>query len=137
MIAAAKANEDLVNNMNLYSPVNGVIISKNFENNEYINAGESVITIADLKDCWIKVYISTMDLGKVYIGQKVELMVDAFPQEKFIGKVVEISDEAEFTPRESITKEERANMVFAVKIKIENIDSKIKAGMPADVIFCD
>lgn len=137
LIAAAKANEDLVNNMNLYSPVNGVIISKNFENNEYINAGESVITIADLKDCWIKVYISTMDLGKVYIGQKAELMVDAFPQEKFTGKVVEISDEAEFTPRESITKEERANMVFAVKIKIENIDSKIKAGMPADVIFCD
>ena len=115
----------------------GVIISKNFENNEYINAGESVITIADLKDCWIKVYISTMDLGKVYIGQKVELMVDAFPQEKFTGKIIEISDEAEFTPRESITKEERANMVFAVKIKIENIDSKIKAGMPADVIFCD
>ena len=78
-----------------------------------------------------------MDLGKVYIGQKVELMVDAFPQEKFTGKIIEISDEAEFTPRESITKEERANMVFAVKIKIENIDSKIKAGMPADVIFCD
>lgn len=137
LIAAARANEDLVNNMNLYSPVNGVIISKNFENNEYINAGESVVTIADLKDCWIKVYIATADLGRVYIGQEAELAVDAFSQEKFSGKVIEINDEAEFTPRESITKEERANMVFAVKIKIENPAGKIKAGMPADVIFYD
>lgn len=137
LIAAARANEDLVNNMNLYSPVNGVIISKNFENNEYINAGESVVTIADLKDCWIKVYVATADLGRVYIGQKAELAVDAFSQEKFSGKVIEINDEAEFTPRESITKEERANMVFAVKIKIENPAGKIKAGMPADVIFYD
>lgn len=137
LIAAARANEDLVNNMNLFSPVDGVIISKNFENNEYINAGESVVTIADLKDCWIKVYISTADLGKVYIGQETELTVDGFPQEKFTGKVVEINDEAEFTPRESITQDERANMVFAVKIQIENPDGKIKAGMPTDVIFHD
>lgn len=137
LIAAARANEDLVNNMNLFSPVDGVIISKNFENNEYINAGESVVTIADLKDCWVKVYISTADLGKVYIGQETELTVDGFPQEKFTGKVVEINDEAEFTPRESITQDERANMVFAVKIQIENPDGKIKAGMPTDVIFHD
>ena len=137
LIAAARANEDLVNNTNLFSPVDGVIISKNFENNEYINAGESVVTIADLKDCWVKVYISTADLGKVYIGQETELAVDGFPQEKFTGKVVEINDEAEFTPRESITQDERANMVFAVKIQIENPDGKIKAGMPTDVIFHD
>lgn len=137
LIAAAQANEDLVNNTNLFSPVDGVIISKNFENNEYINAGESVVTIADLKDCWVKVYISTADLGKVYIGQETELTVDGFPQEKFTGKVVEINDEAEFTPRESITQDERANMVFAVKIQIENPDGKIKAGMPTDVIFHD
>ena len=137
LIAAARANGDLVNNTNLFSPVDGVIISKNFENNEYINAGESVVTIADLKDCWVKVYISTADLGKVYIGQETELTVDGFPQEKFTGKVVEINDEAEFTPRESITQDERANMVFAVKIQIENPDGKIKAGMPTDVIFHD
>lgn len=137
LIAAARANEDLVNNTNLFSPVDGVIISKNFENNEYINAGESVVTIADLKDCWVKVYISTADLGKIYIGQETELTVDGFPQEKFTGKVVEINDEAEFTPRESITQDERANMVFAVKIQIENPDGKIKAGMPMDVIFHD
>lgn len=137
LIAAARANGDLVNNTNLFSPVDGVIISKNFENNEYINAGESVVTIADLKDCWVKVYISTADLGKIYIGQETELTVDGFPQEKFTGKVVEINDEAEFTPRESITQDERANMVFAVKIQIENPDGKIKAGMPTDVIFHD
>ena len=137
LIAAARANGDLVNNTNLFSPVDGVIISKNFENNEYINAGESVVTIADLKDCWVKVYISTADLGKIYIGQETELTVDGFPQEKFTGKVVEINDEAEFTPRESITQDERANMVFAVKIQIENPGGKIKAGMPTDVIFHD
>ena len=135
LIASARANEDLVNNMTLYSPVNGVIISKNFENNEYINSGESVLTLADLNDLWLKVYIATADLGKVRLGQSVDLTVDAFPQEIFSGKVIAINDEAEFTPRESITKDERANMVFAVKIQINNPDNKLKAGMPADVMF--
>ena len=135
LISAAQASEDLVNNMQLYSPVNGVIISKNFENNEYINSGESILTLADLNDLWLKVYIATADLGKVSLGQSVDLTVDAFPQEIFSGKVIAINDEAEFTPRESITKDERANMVFAVKIQINNSGNKLKAGMPADVIF--
>ena len=70
-------------------------------------------------------------------GQSAKILVDAYPKEDFNGRITEISDKAEFTPRQSITKHERANMVFAVKVAIENHDGVLKPGMPADVIFDD
>lgn len=137
LTAQAEANQSMVKDIDIFSPANGVVISKNFENNEYINQGSSILTIADLSDCWIRVYISTADLGKVSLGQKVNLSVDAFPQENFVGTIIEINDQAEFTPRQSLTQDERANMVFGVKIKLPNDDGRLKAGMPGDVIFDD
>ena len=137
LTAQAEANKSIAKDVDIYSPSDGIIISKNFENNEYIAQGNSLLTIADLSDCWIRVYISTADLGKISLGQKVSLYVDAFPDEKFTGSIVEINDQAEFTPRQSITQDERANMVFGVKIQLPNDDYKLKAGMPGDVIFDD
>lgn len=137
LIAQAQANQSIAKDIDILSPADGVIISKNFENNEFINQGNSLLTIADLRDCWIRVYISTADLGKIALGQKISLYVDAYPQEKFSGTIVEINDRAEFTPRQSITQDERANMVFGVKIQLPNDESKLKAGMPGDVIFDD
>lgn len=137
LTAQANASKSMLKDIDILSPADGVIISKNFENNEFINQGNSILTIADLSDCWIRVYISTADLGRVSLGQQVSLTVDAFPQEKFAGTVIEISNQAEFTPRQSITQDERANMVFGVKIKLPNDNGRLKAGMPGDVIFDD
>lgn len=137
LIAQANANESILADTKVYSPITGVILNKNLENNEYINQGQAILTIADLTDSWVIVYIDIADLGKVYLQQKVKIQVDAYPQEVFQGQVININDEAEFTPRETLTKDERSNKVFAVKIKIFNENSRLKAGMIADVIFDD
>lgn len=137
LIAQANANESILADTKVYSPITGVILNKNFENNEYINQGQAILTIADLTDSWVIVYIDIVDLGKVYLQQKVKIQVDAYPQEVFQGQVININDEAEFTPRETLTKDERSNKVFAVKIKIFNENNRLKAGMIADVIFDD
>ena len=137
LIAQANANESILADTKVYSPITGVILNKNLENNEYINQGQAILTIADLTDSWVIVYIDIADLGKVYLQQKVNIQVDAYPQEVFQGQVININDEAEFTPRETLTKDERSNKVFAVKIKIFNENNRLKAGMIADVIFDD
>ncbi|MEG6584485.1 HlyD family secretion protein [Dendrosporobacter sp. 1207_IL3150] len=119
----------------IVSPLKGPVISKNFENGEYVSAGSPIATIADLRDCWIKVYIASTQLGLIKIGQPVTIKIDSFPGKVFKGEIKEISQNAEFTPRQSITQQERANTVFAVKIKIDNEEGILKPGMPADVVI--
>jgi multidrug resistance efflux pump len=73
----------------------------------------------------------------VAIGQSVQVYVDAFPGQPFTGHITFISNKAEFTPKNIQTKEERANIVFAVKIKLDNPDLQLKPGMPADATLTD
>ncbi|WP_378951344.1 HlyD family secretion protein [Pelosinus sp. sgz500959] len=117
------------------SPLDGLVLSKNFEQGEYVNAGSSIGTVCNWRDCWVKVYVSSAQLGLIQVGQKVEIRVDSFPQREFNGEIKEISQQAEFTPRQSITAQERANMVFAVKVRIDNAEGILKAGMPVDVVI--
>jgi len=121
----------------VYSPLSGLILTKNFEPGEYVSAGAAIATVADMSDCWVKIYVPSTDLGKIKIGDSAAVMIDSRPGEKFAGHIKEISDTAEYTPRQSITKNERANMVFAVKIAIDNGENILKPGMPADVMFHD
>lgn len=117
------------------SPMVGRVLSKNYEKGEYVNPGSSIATIGDLQDCWVKIYVSTTQLAGLRIGQPAKIKIDAFPDRNFSGEVREISQNAEYTPRQSITQRERANMVFAVKVKVNNADEMMKPGMPADVIL--
>jgi len=117
------------------SPLDGLVLTKSFEPGEYVNAGAAIATIGNWRDCWVKVYISSAQLGLIQVGQNVAVMVDSFPKREFSGQIKEISQQAEFTPRQSITKQERANMVFAVKVKIDNAEGILKPGMPADVVI--
>jgi HlyD family secretion protein len=78
------------------------------------------------------IYINGVQLGKVKIGQKVNVTVDSFPGKIFSGKVVSISNRAEFTPKTIQTKDERVKLVFAVKVAVENPSMELKPGMPAD-----
>ena len=133
--ALSALNKSVFHDTTLISNINGIVISRNFENNEYVSAGAPVLTIADMQDCWIKIYIASNDLGKISFGQKAIVKIDSFPNEEFHAHVKEIADKAEFTPRQSITKNERTNMVFAVKVKVDNSSEKLKPGMPADVVF--
>lgn len=121
--------------MTVASPLSGRVLSKNYEAGEYIIAGVSIATIGDLQDCWVKVYVSTEQLGQIRLGQAVKVKIDAYPDKTFKGEIKEINQNAEYTPRQSITQRERANMVFAAKVKIENADEILKPGLPADVVF--
>jgi HlyD family secretion protein len=116
-------------------PSSGLVLSKNYEQGEFVNAGSAIATIGDFNDCWVKIYIASNQLGLIKVGQKAVIKIDSFPNRQFHGRIKEISQKAEFTPRQSITQQERANLVFAVKVKINNSDQILKPGMPADVVL--
>ena len=117
------------------SPLAGRVLSKNYEQGEFVNAGAAIATIGDMRDCWVKIYVATEQLGKIRLGQAAKVKIDAYPERVFRGEIKEISQNAEYTPRQSITQRERANMVFAVKVKIDNAEEFMKPGLPADVVI--
>jgi HlyD family secretion protein len=132
--AVLKASESLLEDTKIICPLDGTVLSKNVEQGEYIQAGASVATVADLSDMWIKVYIPTDDLPKIRLGQQVKFTVSGDSAE-YTGSVEEIAGQGEFTPKTIQTKKERANIVYAVKIKVNNENGILKPGMPADVTF--
>lgn len=132
--AILKAADAMLEDLKIYSPIDGVVLSKNYEAGEYIMPGASLATVVNMDDLWIRVYIPTDDLPKVALGQKVSFSVSGWP-ESFEGIVEEIAVKGEFTPKTIQTKQERANVVFAVKIGIGNGGGILKPGMPADVVF--
>jgi multidrug resistance efflux pump len=93
------------------------------------------LTIGQLQEVNLTVYIPETEYGKVKLGDQVSITVDSFPGETFIGNVVYISDQAEFTPRNVQTIEGRKTTVYAVKLSVPNPDLELKPGMPADVTF--
>ena len=117
------------------SPLAGRVLSKNYEKGEFVNAGAAIATIGDMRDCWVKIYVATEQLGRIRLGQAAKVKIDAYPDRLFRGEIKEISQNAEYTPRQSITQRERANMVFAVKVKIDNAEEFMKPGLPADVVI--
>lgn len=121
----------------LAAPLAGVVLSKNYEEGEFLPPGAVLATVADLSDCRVKVYLPSTVLGRVKAGGAADVRVDSFPERVFPGKVRSVSDRAEFTPRQSLTTEERANLVFAVEVAVDNAESLLKPGMPADVTFND
>ncbi|SMC99357.1 HlyD family secretion protein [Sporomusa malonica] len=133
--AVLAASKTLVEDTVVVSPINGLVITKNFENGEYVTPGAAILTVGDMSDCWVKVYVPSTLLGLISVGQEAKVKVDSFPGRVFRGEIKEISQNAEFTPRQSITQSERANLVFAVKVKIDNAEGILKPGMPADVVL--
>ena len=117
------------------SPLNGVIAKRFNEKGEYIAPLGSLFKISNQDDIEIKIYISETDLGKVKIGQEAKISVDSYKDKTYNGKVIYISPEAEFTPKNIQTKDERTKLVYAVKIKVKNENGELKNGMPADAII--
>ena len=118
------------------APEAGSVTSLILHQGEVAAAGSPVIHLADLSQVTLKVYVPEPQLGRVRLGQAVQVMVDSFPGRPFAGTVTQIADQAEFTPKNVQTRDERANTVFAVKIVIPNPDAALKVGMPADAYFC-
>lgn len=133
--AVLNASQTLREDMLVKSPLSGLVLVKNFENGEYVNPGAAVITVGDMTDCWVKIYIPSTHLGRISVGQPAQVKVDSFPGRIFNGTIREIAQQAEFTLRQSITPSERANLVFAVKVQVDNSQGVLKPGMPADVVL--
>ena len=119
----------------LRAATDGVVLARNFEPGEYAAPGAPVYTIGDLENPWIKVYVKEERLGRIKLGQRAGAMVDTYPGKVYVGKVTHVSDEAEFTPKNIQTKEERVKLVFGVEVSVRNREGELKPGMPADVII--
>ncbi len=114
------------------SPIDGVVLRKNLEVGETANPGVPILTLVDPKDVWLRAYVPETEVGRLKVGDPGRVRVDAFPDRVFTGRLIEIGSEAEFTPRNVQTKKERVNLVFRIKIQIDNPDGLLKPGLPAD-----
>jgi HlyD family secretion protein len=133
--AIVKASKLMLDDTSLTVPAQGIVMTKNYQSGEDVTPGAAIYTIGNYEDCWVKIYISSTQLGLVQIGQTARVRIDSFPHKVFKGMIKEIGQTAEFTPRQSLTQKERANLVFAVKVKLENGSHLLKPGMPADVVL--
>lgn len=124
-----------LNQHTLVAPLTGWVVEQPAHEGEMSTPGVTLLTLADLNQMTLTIYVPETRIGQVAVGQRVEVLVDAFPGESFKGQISFINDEAEFTPKNVQSKEERVNTVFAVKIKLEDETQRLKPGMPADVIL--
>lgn len=117
----------------IYAPLNGIVLRKNVEEGETVGAGTMIFTVGDLENPWVKVYVKEDRLGLVKLGQRAEVKTDTYPGKVYEGTVTTISSEAEFTPKNVQTREERVKLVFGVKVSVKNVNDELKPGMPVDV----
>ncbi|MHB8844253.1 MAG: efflux RND transporter periplasmic adaptor subunit [Nitrospirota bacterium] len=115
------------------APVSGIVLSRNVEQGETVAAGGAVYTLGDLDNPWIKVYVNETRLGQVKLGQQAQVFSDTYSGKAYEGRITYIASEAEFTPKNVQTREERVKLVFGVKVSVKNEGDELKPGMPADV----
>ena len=118
--------------LTLRAPMAGVVGTRSAQVGETATAGRPLLTIVNLDQVTLVLYVPENRIGQVQIGQRVEVTVDSFPERAFVGRVDSIAGEAEFTPQNVQTKDERVNLVFAVDVTIPNSRYELKPGMPAD-----
>ncbi len=117
------------------SPIDGVVLTKSISIGETLSPGLTAMTVAQLDELTVTVYIPEDRYGEISLGDMATLIVNSFPEESFEAIVVHIADQAEYTPRNVQTKEERQTTVFAIKLSVQNLEGMLKPGMPADLVF--
>lgn len=117
------------------APVDGVVLSRNIELGEVVMAGATSLTLGQLDQLTITVYIPENRYGEIKLGDQASVSVDSFPNQTFNATVTRIANQAEFTPRNVQTAEGRQTTVFAVELSVQNTSGFLKPGMPADVTF--
>ena len=117
----------------LQAPQEGIVATRAAEPGELVAPGTRVMQLMDLRILTLTVYVPETALGRVRPGMRVPVIVEGFPGERFEGLITHVAEEASFTPRNVQTQEERAHLTFAVRIRLENPEGRLKPGMPADV----
>lgn len=137
----AQANLALIDNqiakMTIVAPGNGMVLTRNIESGEFLQTGSTALVIGQVDDLTITVYVPENRYGEIFIGQPAKVTVDSFPGLIFSAEVIQVGQKAEFTPRNVQTVEGRSSTVYAIKLKLNNPEGKLKIGMPADVVFVE
>ena len=138
-LAQAQAAADLlaktIADCTIAAPSAGVVTQRAVERGELVSPGATLVTLVDLDIVSVMIYVPEKVLGRIKLGDRAEVRIDAFPDKTFAGEVTYISPEAEFTPKNVQTEKDRVNMVFAVRIRLPNPDHLLKPGMPADAVI--
>jgi HlyD family secretion protein len=131
--AALASAEGTASDLVLTAPVPGVVLGRHAEPGEILRAGESALTLGDLGRPWVRIFVDQRSLPLIRVGDPATAVLDAYPRVSFPGSVVAIRDKAEFTPRVALTEDERADLLFGVKIELRDTTGMLKPGLPVTV----
>ncbi len=121
-----------ISDSRIYCPIDCVVLEKYREAGEVVNFGTPLCLLADVSEVWLKIYVGEDMLGKLQIGSPATIAVDSYPDARFEGTITWISSQAEFTPKNVLTRDARIDLVYGVKITVPNAEGIFKIGMPAD-----
>jgi HlyD family secretion protein len=130
--AGLEAAQVQLSKATIHAPVNGIIVASSLHVGELAAPNVTAMTVADLDHVTLTIYMPGSELGKITLNQRVSVRVDAYADRTFTGTIVLIGDQAEYTPRNVRTPEERVKQVYAVKIKLDNADHTLKPGLQAE-----
>lgn len=131
-LAAAQATRsDLV----LLAPVNGIVLGRYAEAGEVVPPGTPVMTVGESSKPWVRVYVSPADAAHLTVGAPAIATLDDLPDREFPGRIVSLATKAEFTPRVALTENERADLLFAVRVELDDSTGTLKPGLPVTVSF--
>lgn len=139
LLDQAQANLDLIGlqieKLTIYSHTEGVIMVKTIEVGELLQPGATAMMIGMLNELKITIYVPEENYGRIKLGDQAVVTVDSFPGQVFSAEVIRIADQAEYTPRNVQTEEDRKTTVFAIELSVMDAEGLLKPGMPADVRF--
>jgi HlyD family secretion protein len=131
--ASLSAVKAVVGDLTLTAPVAGVVLSRNAQPGEIVTAGQSAVTLGEVRRPWVRVYVNAKEIPNIAMGSVARAVLDGLPDRSFTGHVVAINSKAEFTPRVALTEEERADLTFGVKIEFADSTGALKPGLPVTV----
>jgi len=136
--AAVHTQRATLDLMTTRAPFDALVTVRHREPGESVSPGAPVLTVANMDDRWVRIYVPETTVGRVHLGQEARLTVDSFPGKTYTGRVKFIASEAEFTPKNVQTAEERVKLVYMVKVQIADDPTiELKPGMPADVALAE
>ncbi len=130
--AAVSVIDSQLDDTSVVSPVDGVVLVKSADPGEILAAGTPVLTLGEIDKPWLRGYVPQNKLGRIQLGMPVMVRSDSYPDKTYNGKISFIASEAEFTPKQIQTSEERIKLVYRIKVEIENSNRELKLNMPVD-----
>ncbi len=121
----------------IVSPIEGVVLTRYLDPNEWVTPGTKVISIANLNEIWTYIYVDQTFIPNLKLGMKINGTLPGYEDRVILGKIAKINSEAEFTPKTAQTLEERARLVFGVKVQLEQVEQLLKPGMSIKIEFPD